>query len=182
VLFRSYYILAAAEASTNLARYDGVRYGYRAQNFDDLSELYKRSRTEGFGREVQRRILLGTFALSSGYYDAYFKKAAKARRLIQEDFLKALSVSDFILAPVSSISAWPFGSFTDDPLTQYQLDVMTLPLNLAGLPGISLPCGMGSDALPVGVQLMGTFFKERSLLEAALSLEKIFPKLPKAEL
>ncbi|MDR2404779.1 MAG: Asp-tRNA(Asn)/Glu-tRNA(Gln) amidotransferase subunit GatA [Deltaproteobacteria bacterium] len=178
----SYYILAAAEASTNLARYDGVRYGFRASDFDSLSELYKKSRTLGLGREVRRRILLGTFVLSSGYYDAYFKKAAKVRRLIQEDFLKAFKESDFILAPVSSIPAWPFGSFTEDPLTQYQLDIMTLPLNLAGLPGISLPCGMGPDSLPVGVQLMGPFFKERSLLEAALLLERIFPTLPVCEL
>jgi aspartyl-tRNA(Asn)/glutamyl-tRNA(Gln) amidotransferase subunit A len=174
----TYYILAAAEASTNLARYDGVRYGYRAADYGDLSDLYKKSRTAGLGREVRRRILLGTFVLSSGYYDAYFKKAARVRRLIQEDFLSTLEESDFILAPVSSIPAWPFGSFTEDPLTQYQLDIMTLPLNLAGGPGLSLPCGLGPDSLPVGIQLLGPSFKERSLLEAGLLLERIFPKLP----
>jgi aspartyl-tRNA(Asn)/glutamyl-tRNA(Gln) amidotransferase subunit A len=177
----AYYVIAAAEASTNLARYDGVRYGLRAREYGDLSDLYRRSRTQGLGREVRRRILLGTFALSSGYYDAYFKKAAKARRLIQEDFRAALSESDFILAPVSSIPAWPFGSFTEDPLTQYQLDIMTLPLNLAGGPGVSLPAGLGPDGLPVGVQLLGPPFRERSLLEAALLLEGLFPKLPPAE-
>ncbi|MDR2199571.1 MAG: Asp-tRNA(Asn)/Glu-tRNA(Gln) amidotransferase subunit GatA [Deltaproteobacteria bacterium] len=173
-----YYILAAAEASTNLARYDGARYGYRAEKYGDLSDMYKKSRTGGLGREVRRRILLGTFVLSSGYYDAYYKKAAQARRLIRDEYLKTLEEADFILAPVSSIPAWPFGSFTEDPLTQYQLDIMTLPLNLAGGPGLSLPCGEGSDGLPVGVQLMGEPFKERSLLEAGLALERMFPKPP----
>ncbi|MDR2350783.1 MAG: Asp-tRNA(Asn)/Glu-tRNA(Gln) amidotransferase subunit GatA [Deltaproteobacteria bacterium] len=176
----TYYVLAASEASTNLARYDGVRYGHRAKKYDDLLSLYVNSRTEGFGKEVKRRILLGTFALSSGYYDAYFKKAAKVRRLIREDFEKALEGADLILAPVSSIPAWPFGAFTDDPLTQYQLDVMTLPLNLAGGPGLSLPAGLGDDGLPVGVQLFGKPFGEKKLLEAGLLLEKIFPALPAA--
>ncbi|MDR2352174.1 MAG: Asp-tRNA(Asn)/Glu-tRNA(Gln) amidotransferase subunit GatA [Deltaproteobacteria bacterium] len=173
----TYYILAAAEASTNLARYDGVRYGFQEEAVE-LIELYRKSRTLGLGKETQRRILLGTFVLSSGYYDAYYKKAAQVRRLIQEDFVKTFQKATLILAPVSSIPAWPFGSFTEDPLTQYQLDIMTLPLNLAGLPGISLPAGLGSDGLPVGVQLMGPGFQEKKLLEAALLLEKIFPKLP----
>jgi aspartyl-tRNA(Asn)/glutamyl-tRNA(Gln) amidotransferase subunit A len=177
-----YYVIAAAEASTNLARYDGVRYGVRAQGYRDLLGMYRQSRTEGLGREVRRRILLGTFALSSGYYDAYYKKAAQVRRLIQEDYLRVLEKADFILAPVSSIPAWPFGSFTEDPLTQYQLDIMTLPLNLAGGPGLSLPAGMGPDGLPVGLQLMGPPFAERPLLEAGLALEGIFPKLPEAAL
>jgi aspartyl-tRNA(Asn)/glutamyl-tRNA(Gln) amidotransferase subunit A len=175
----TYYILAAAEASTNLARYDGVRYGSRKPGNGELMDLYRTSRTLGLGRETRRRILLGTFVLSSGYYDAYFKKASQVRRLIKEDFEKTLSGADFILAPVSSVPAWPFGSFIEDPLTMYQLDVMTLSLNLFGGPGISLPAGLGSDGLPVGVQLLGPAFAEKSLLEAALTLEGIFPPLPK---
>jgi aspartyl-tRNA(Asn)/glutamyl-tRNA(Gln) amidotransferase subunit A len=174
----TYYILAAAEASTNLARYDGVRYGVREKGTGDLLSLYKSSRTHGFGRETRRRILLGTFALSSGYYDAYFKKAAQVRRLIEEDFINVLGQADFILAPVSSIPAWPFGSFTDDPLTQYQLDIMTLPLNLYGGAGLSLPAGLGADGLPVGIQVLGAPFKEKSLLELGVLLENIFPPLP----
>jgi aspartyl-tRNA(Asn)/glutamyl-tRNA(Gln) amidotransferase subunit A len=174
----AYYVIAAAEASTNLARYDGVRYGYRSPAKGDLAGLYRESRTRGLGREARRRILLGTFALSSGYYDAYFKKAAQVRRLIQEDFLRVYRDFDFVLAPVSSIPAWPFGSFTEDPLTQYQLDIMTLPLNLAGGPGLSLPAGLGEDGLPVGVQLLGPSFREKALLEAGLVLEGIFPRLP----
>ncbi|MDR2461022.1 MAG: Asp-tRNA(Asn)/Glu-tRNA(Gln) amidotransferase subunit GatA [Deltaproteobacteria bacterium] len=174
----TYYILAAAEASTNLARYDGVRYGVRDPGDGDLLSLYKSSRTHGFGKETRRRILLGTFALSSGYYDAYYKKAAQVRRLIGEDFNEALGQADFILAPVSSISAWPFGSFTEDPLTQYQLDIMTLPLNLYGGAGLSLPAGLGGDGLPVGIQVTSRPFKEKSLLEMGTLLEEIFPSLP----
>ncbi|MDR1166927.1 MAG: Asp-tRNA(Asn)/Glu-tRNA(Gln) amidotransferase subunit GatA [Deltaproteobacteria bacterium] len=174
----TYYILASAEASTNLARYDGVRYGFRASESSELAGLYRDSRSKGLGQEAQRRILLGTFVLSSGYYDAYYKKAAQIRRLIQEDFVKAFGEADFILAPVSSIPPWPFGAFTEDPLTQYQLDVMTVPLNLAGCPGLSLPVGLGADGLPVGVQLWGPSFGEQGLLEAGSLLEKIFPPLP----
>jgi aspartyl-tRNA(Asn)/glutamyl-tRNA(Gln) amidotransferase subunit A len=173
----AYYILASAEASTNLARYDGVRYGYRAPERSGLTDLYLGSRSHGFGPEVRRRILLGTFVLSSGYYEAYFRKAAQVRRLIQQDYNRALESCDFLLAPVSSIPAWPFGSFTDDPLTIYQLDMMTLPLNLAGAPGLSLPAGLGSDGLPVGIQLMGRAFDEASLLAAGSLVEKIFPPI-----
>ncbi|MDR2611289.1 MAG: Asp-tRNA(Asn)/Glu-tRNA(Gln) amidotransferase subunit GatA [Deltaproteobacteria bacterium] len=178
----AYYVIAAAEASTNLARYDGVRYGYRSPARGDLASLYRESRTRGLGREARRRILLGTFALSSGYYDAYFKKAAQVRRLILEDFQRVYRDFDFILAPVSSIPAWPFGSFTEDPLTQYQLDIMTLPLNLAGGPGLSLPAGLGGDGLPVGVQILGPAFREKALLEAGLLLEGILPRLPEPPL
>jgi aspartyl-tRNA(Asn)/glutamyl-tRNA(Gln) amidotransferase subunit A len=173
----AYYILAAAEASTNLARYDGVRYGYRVPERSGLIDLYLSSRTQGFGPEVRRRILLGTFVLSSGYYDAYFRKAAQVRRLIQQDYNQALEDCNFLLAPVSSIAAWPFGSFIDDPLTVYQLDMMTLPLNLAGAPGLSLPAGLGSDGLPVGIQLLGRAFDEAALLAAGAQLEKVFPPL-----
>ncbi|MDR1035460.1 MAG: Asp-tRNA(Asn)/Glu-tRNA(Gln) amidotransferase subunit GatA [Deltaproteobacteria bacterium] len=174
----AYYVLAAAEASTNLARYDGVRYGYRTPAKGDLLSLYRESRTAGLGPEARRRILLGTFALSSGYYDAYYKKAAQVRRLIHDEYVETLRKHDFILAPVSSIPAWPFGSFTEDPLTQYQLDVMTLPLNLAGGPGLSLPAGLGGDGLPVGIQILGPHFREKALLEAGLLLESLFPRLP----
>ncbi|MDR1110968.1 MAG: Asp-tRNA(Asn)/Glu-tRNA(Gln) amidotransferase subunit GatA [Deltaproteobacteria bacterium] len=172
----TYYILAAAEASTNLARYDGVRYGHRSGGDPGLLALYRDSRTEGLGQEVRRRIMLGTFVLSSGYYEAYFRKAAQVRRLIQEDYRKALEGCDFLLAPVSSIPAWPFGSFTDDPLTAYQLDMMTLPLNLVGAPGLSMPAGLGGG-LPVGLQLMGRAFDEAGLLSAAKALERILPPL-----
>ncbi|MDR1487064.1 MAG: Asp-tRNA(Asn)/Glu-tRNA(Gln) amidotransferase subunit GatA [Deltaproteobacteria bacterium] len=173
----SYYILASAEASTNLARYDGVRYGYRAPDRSGLAELYLSSRSHGFGPEVQRRILLGTFVLSSGYYDAYFRKAAQVRRLIQQQYDAALESCQFLLAPVSSIPAWPFGSFTNDPLTIYQLDMMTLPLNLAGAPGLSLPCGLGADGLPVGIQIMGRAFDESALLKAGSLIEQVFPPI-----
>ncbi|MDR0621006.1 MAG: Asp-tRNA(Asn)/Glu-tRNA(Gln) amidotransferase subunit GatA [Deltaproteobacteria bacterium] len=170
----TYYILAAAEASTNLARYDGVRYGYRSEGDPELLALYRHSRTEGLGREVRRRIMLGTFVLSSGYYDAYYKKAAQVRRLILNDYQRALGECDYLLAPVSSIPAWPLGSFTDDPLTVYQLDMMTLPLNLVGGPGLSLPAGK-SRGLPVGVQLWGPSFSEAGLLSAGSLLEKLLP-------
>jgi aspartyl-tRNA(Asn)/glutamyl-tRNA(Gln) amidotransferase subunit A len=172
----TYYILAAAEASTNLARYDGVRYGYRAADDPELIALYRLSRTAAMGAEVRRRIMLGTFVLSSGYYDAYYRKAAQVRRLIQEDYLKALSECDYLLAPVSSIPAWPFGAFTGDPLTVYQLDMMTLPLNLVGAPGLSLPAGL-SGGLPVGLQLMGRHFDEAGLLAASALLAKILPPI-----
>jgi aspartyl-tRNA(Asn)/glutamyl-tRNA(Gln) amidotransferase subunit A len=178
----TYYILAAAEASTNLARYDGVRYGHRYSGESNLFELYNWSRSQGLGSEAKRRILLGTFVLSSGYYEAYFRKAAQVRRLILEDFKKALLACDFILSPVSTIPPWPFGSFDCDPLTLYQMDMMTLPLNLAGWPGLSLPVGLGSDGLPVGLQLFGPPFGEASLLSVGLLLEEIFPKLSLPEL
>jgi aspartyl-tRNA(Asn)/glutamyl-tRNA(Gln) amidotransferase subunit A len=169
----AYYILAAAEASTNLARYDGVRYGVRSRGSSpELMETYLASRTAGLGREVRRRILLGTFVLSSGYYDAYFRKAAQVRRLIRDDYLGALGKCDLLLAPVSSIPAWPFGAFTGEPLTVYQLDMMTLPLNLAGGPGLSIPAGLGADGLPVGWQLMGRPFGESELLSAGLAVER----------
>jgi aspartyl-tRNA(Asn)/glutamyl-tRNA(Gln) amidotransferase subunit A len=173
-----YYILAAAEASTNLARYDGVRYGFRAQDHEsDLLALYRDTRTQALGQEVRRRITLGTFVLSSGYYDAYFRKAAQVRRLIHDDYQRALTECDLLLSPVSSILAWPFGAFTADPLTAYQLDMMTLPLNIVGAPGLSLPAGLSRGRLPVGLQLMGRSFGERFLLEAGQTLERILPPL-----
>ena len=163
----AYYVLATAEASSNLARYDGIRYGRRAEHPKDLADLYVRSRTEGFGDEVQRRILLGTYVLSSGYYDAYYRKAAQVRRLIREDFQRVLCVCDALIAPVSPVPAWKLGSKVDDPLTTYLMDIFTVSLNLAGLPGLAFPVGLaGSEGsrLPVGMQLMGSPFAEGALL------------------
>jgi aspartyl-tRNA(Asn)/glutamyl-tRNA(Gln) amidotransferase subunit A len=173
----TYYILATAEASTNLARYDGVRYGLRQEGAVDLDELYAKTRELGLGPEVRRRILLGTFVLSSGYYEAYYKKAAQIRRLIFADIQKALTACDFLLSPVSSLSAWPLGSFLDDPLTVYQMDLMTLPLNLYGGPGLTLGAGLGADNLPVGAQLWGRPFDEERLLAAGATLESLWPPL-----
>ena len=174
----AYYILGTAEASTNLARFDGVRYGFRSENPRDLTELYTASRSQSLGPEVKRRIILGTFALSAGYYEAYYKKAARVRRLIRNDFNNLLNEFDFICSPVSSIPAWDFDAFIDDPLTAYQLDLMTLPVNLAGLPALSQPVGRTPDGgLPVGFQLVGRAFEEKNLLSAGLALEEIFPPL-----
>ncbi|MCH5276916.1 MAG: Asp-tRNA(Asn)/Glu-tRNA(Gln) amidotransferase subunit GatA [Desulfovibrionaceae bacterium] len=158
----AYYILATAEAGSNLARYDGVRYGRRAQDAKNLDDLYTRSRTEGFGEEVQRRILLGAFVLSAGYYDAYYRKAAQVRRLIRQDYDEALTRCDALLAPVSPVPAWPLGGVSD-PLQMYLMDIFTLSLNLAGLPGLTVPVGF-ADGLPVGMQLMGRPFGEEVLL------------------
>lgn len=164
----AYYIMAAAEAGSNLARYDGVRYGHRADNPASLEDLYVRSRTEGFGEEVQRRILLGAYVLSSGYYDAYYRKAAQVRRLIRQDYDDALKLCDAMLAPVSPVTAWKLGE-VHDPLQMYLMDIFTLSLNLAGLPGLSLPVGF-SNGLPVGMQLMGRPLDEASLLNIGWTL------------
>ncbi len=174
----SYYLIASAEASTNLARYDGVRYGRRAENPKDLTDLYRSSRSQFLGPEVKRRIILGTFALSSGYYDAYFRKAAQVRRLIREDYYQALTKCDFLFSPVTTLPAWDLGSFAADPLAAYQLDLMTLPVNLAGLPALSLPVGLGGESnLPFGMQLIGRPFDECGLLGAGQALEELFPPL-----
>ncbi len=158
----AYYIIASAEASSNLARYDGVRYGHRSAQPKNLEELYNSSRTEGFGEEVQRRILLGTYVLSAGYYDAYYRKAAQVRRLIREDYENALKECDALIAPVSPIVAWNKGSVTD-PLQMYQMDIFTLSLNLAGLPGLAIPVGMAEN-MPVGMQILGSAFEESKIL------------------
>ena len=167
----SYYILAAAEASSNLARYDGVRYGHRTAAPKNLEDMYTSSRTEGFGPEVQRRILLGSYVLSAGYYDAYYRKAAQVRRLIRQDYLNALESCDMLLAPVSPVPAWQMGHMSEDPLQMYFMDIFTLSLNLAGLPGLSIPVGM-SGGLPVGVQLMGRAFDEGRLFLAGDKLTR----------
>ena len=176
----AYYIVASAEASTNLARYDGVRYGCRSGGPGGLTDLYVSSRSRSLGPEVRRRIILGTFALSSGYYEAYFQKAARVRRLIRDDYAEALAGCDFLLSPVSPLPAWDLGSFIDDPVATYGLDIMTLPVNMAGLPALAFPAGLGpSGGMPVGLQLIGRPFEEMGLISAGLALEEAFPPLLK---
>ncbi len=174
----TYYIIATAEASSNLSRFDGVRYGRRASDVEDLMDLYVRSRTEGFGDEVQRRIIIGTYVLSAGYYDAYYRKAAQVRRRIREDFLAALEGCDLLAGAVSPTTAWTLGAMADDPLAMYLMDIFTISLNLAGLPGISIPVGLGQESrLPVGLQLIGKPFDETTLLQAGCVLERAIPSL-----
>ena len=168
----AYYILATAEASSNLARYDGVKYGYRAKGAKDLFELYVKSRSEGFGAEVKRRIMLGTYALSSGYYDAYYAKAQKVRSLIKQDFDQAFQELDIIVTPTAPTAAFKVGEKTEDPLQMYLSDIFTNSVNLAGIPGISLPCGLTSNELPIGLQLLAKPFDEGGLLQTAFALEK----------
>lgn len=168
----TYYILAPAEASSNLARYDGVRYGYRNKEAEGLSQMYAQTRDEGFGKEVKRRIILGTFVLSSGYYDAYYLKALKVRRLIKQDFDNAFMKVDLIASPTSPVPAFKLGERTEDPLSMYMSDVLTVCCNLAGLPGISIPCGFTKSKLPVGLQLIGRPFEEERILQAAYAYEQ----------
>jgi aspartyl-tRNA(Asn)/glutamyl-tRNA(Gln) amidotransferase subunit A len=170
-----YYIIATAEASSNLARYDGVRYGFRAEDPKDLREMYKRTREEGFGTEVKRRIMLGTYVLSSGYYDAYYLKAQKVRTLIQRDFLNAFENCDAVLTPTSPTPAFRLGEKTDDPLSMYLSDIYTCMANLAGVPGISVPCGLTPTGLPVGFQLMGRHWGEADILRLAHAYEQAHP-------
>ncbi len=175
----TYYIIVMAEASSNLARYDGVRYGIRAKGAKDLMEMYVETRSRGFGPEVQRRIILGTYVLSAGYYDAYYRKAAQVRRIIQEDFIEAFKQCDVICAPVSPVIPFKIGEKIDDPLTMYLTDIFTTPLNLAGLPGISLPIGLGKKVrVPVGIQFIAPPFKEGLLLQVAQEVEKEIFKIP----
>lgn len=168
----AYYIIAPAEASSNLARYDGVRYGRRDLEPDSLIELYKKSRSQGFGEEVKRRILIGTYALSSGYYDAYYKKASQVRTLIVEDYKNAFSQCDVLVSPVTPTPAWKIGEKASDPLSVYLSDLLTIPANLAGVPGMSVPCGFSKAGLPIGLQLQGSHFSEETLLKVAYNLEQ----------
>lgn len=168
----TYYILATAEASSNLARYDGVKYGYRTKNPKDLFEMYIRSRQEGFGPEVKRRIMLGTYALSSGYYEAYYKKAQQVRRLIKEDFDRAFESVDVIITPTSPTPAFKIGEKTKDPLQMYLSDIFTISVNLAGIPAISIPCGFSSDNLPIGLQIFGKHFDEETIFRLGYAFEK----------
>ncbi|OLD36198.1 MAG: aspartyl/glutamyl-tRNA amidotransferase subunit A, partial [Myxococcales bacterium 13_1_40CM_2_68_15] len=173
----TYYIVATAEASSNLARYDGVRYGYRARA-GQLLEMYEKTRAEGFGAEVKRRIMLGTYALSAGYYDAYYLRAQKVRTLIRRDFDQAFATVDAVVSPTSPTTAFRLGEKLDDPLAMYLSDVYTVPVNLAGLPGISVPCGFDSKGLPVGLQLIGKPFDEETLLRMARAAEPAEHRLP----
>jgi aspartyl-tRNA(Asn)/glutamyl-tRNA(Gln) amidotransferase subunit A len=168
----TYYLVATAEASSNLARYDGVHYGHRAKGHGDLIDMYCRSRGEGFGKEVQRRIMLGTYALSSGYKDAYYVKALKVRRLIKEDFDRAFAECDVVMGPTSPTAAFKVGEKTADPLAMYLSDIYTISCNLAGLPGISIPCGFTKAGLPVGLQILGPPFEEEKLLRIARMHER----------
>jgi len=168
----SYYVIAPAEASSNLSRFDGVRYGYRAADYSDLNDLYTRSRTQGFGEEVKRRILIGTYVLSHGYYDAYYLQAQRVRRLIANDFVAAFKQCDVIMGPTSPSTAFKIGEKTDDPVQMYLSDIYTLAVNLAGLPGMSIPCGF-AEQLPVGLQLIGNYFAEARLLNIAHRYQQV---------
>lgn len=166
-----YYLIAPAEASSNLARFDGVRYGYRDQSADSLIDMYRRTRSQGFGDEVKRRILIGTYALSAGYYDAYYKKASQVRTLIKNDFATAFKDCDLIASPVVPTPAWKIGAKANDPLALYLTDILTLSANLAGIPGMSVPCGFDRQGLPIGLQLQAAHFNEEVLLRAARNIE-----------
>ncbi len=168
----AYYLIAMGEASANLARYDGIRYGYRAGGAQDLRELYRKTRSQGFGTEVKRRIMLGTYALSAGYYDAYYLKAQKVRTLIRQDFERAFEECDVLLAPVAPTTAFRLGENLEDPLQMYLNDIYTASVNLAGIPGISIPFATASNGLPIGLQLLGPPFQEETLLRAAYTLEQ----------
>ena len=167
----TYYIISCAEASSNLGRFDGIRYGHRAKNFSNVKELFKNSRSEGFGEEVKRRIILGTYVLSSGYYDAYYKKAQQVRTLVKSKFDEAFSEYDVILTPTSPTTAFKIGEKTNTPLEMYLSDICTVSVNVAGLPGISIPCGVDSKGLPIGMQLIGKKFSEETLIKAAHAYE-----------
>jgi aspartyl-tRNA(Asn)/glutamyl-tRNA(Gln) amidotransferase subunit A len=167
-----YYIIAPAEASSNLSRFDGVRFGHRAKHYDDLLDMYKKSRAEGFGPEVKRRIMIGTYVLSHGYYDAYYLQAQKLRRMIADDFQACFTECDVIAGPVAPTVAWKIGDKGDDPVASYLADIFTLPASLAGLPGMSLPAGFGEGGMPVGLQLIGNYFDEASLLQAAHAFQR----------
>ena len=168
-----YYIIAPAEASSNLSRFDGVKFGHRAKNYTDLVDMYKKTRAEGFGDEVKRRIMIGTYVLSHGYYDAYYLQAQKIRRMIADDFQQAFKSCDVIAGPVAPTVAWKLGGHGNDPLADYLADIFTLPASLAGLPGMSVPAGFGEGGMPVGLQLIGNYFSEAKLLNLAHQLQQV---------
>ncbi|MFD1850759.1 Asp-tRNA(Asn)/Glu-tRNA(Gln) amidotransferase subunit GatA [Oceanobacillus bengalensis] len=168
----TYYLLSSSEASANLARFDGVRYGVRSENADNMIDMFKMSRSEGFGKEVKRRIMLGTFALSSGYYDAYYKKAQKVRTLIKNDFDKIFEDYDVVIGPTTPTPAFKVGEKINDPLTMYANDILTIPVNLAGVPGISVPCGFSENGLPIGLQIIGKHFDESTVYRTAHAFEQ----------
>ena len=169
----AYYVIAPAEASSNLSRYDGVRYGYRAPEYRDLRDMYRKTRAQGFGAEAKRRILIGTYVLSHGYYDAYYLKAQKIRRLIARDFTEAFRRCDLIMGPAAPSVAFDVGTRNDDPVQMYLDDLYTIPINLAGLPGLSIPCGFGDKGRPVGLQIVGNYFDEARMLSAAHAFQQV---------
>ena len=168
----AYYLIAPAEASSNLARYDGVKYGYRHPGETDLRDMYEITRAEGFGAEVKRRIMLGTYALSAGYYDAYYRKASQVRTLIRQDFEEAFKACDLIVTPTAPTPPFRLGEKLNNPLQMYLSDIFTIPANLAGLPGISIPCGLSSRGLPIGLQIIGNLFEEEKIIHGAYCLEQ----------
>lgn len=168
----AYYIIAPSEASANLARYDGVRYGQRIEDAENLMDMYTRTRAAGFGAEVKRRIMIGTYALSAGYYDAYYLQAQKVRTLIKQDFEKAFESVDVLVSPTAPTTAFKAGDKSSDPLSMYLIDLMTIPANLAGLPGMSVPCGFDSQGLPIGLQIIGNVLREDQVLQAAYAYEQ----------
>ncbi len=169
----TYYVIATAEASANLARFDGVRYGHRTKGARTLSEMYRKSRDEGFGAEVKRRIMLGTYALSSGYYDAYYLKAQRVRTLLTRDFEEAFQKVDAIVTPTAPTPAFKIGEKADDPLSMYLADIYTVTADLAGVPGISVPCGQTQSGLPIGLQILGRHFDESTVLRVAAAIERL---------
>ena len=171
----AYYVIACAEASSNLARFDGVKYGYRTADYEGLHNMYKKTRSEGFGAEVKRRIMLGSFVLSSGYYDAYYLKALRTKAMIKQEFDKAFAKYDVILGPAAPSTAPLLGSSLDDPMKMYLGDIYTISVNLAGLPGISLPCGIDKKGLPIGLQLIGDCFNEKKIIQIAYAFEQTRP-------
>ncbi len=176
----AYYMISSAEASSNLARFDGVKYGYRAEKFDDLLDLYAQTRSEGFGAEVKRGIMIGTYALSSGYYDAYYKKAQQVRTMVMQDFDKAFETYDVLVTPTAPTTAFGIGEKTSDPLQMYLADICTVSVNIGGLPAIVLPCGYDENGLPIGLQIIGKPFGEAAILNAAYALEKTITKVKPA--
>jgi aspartyl-tRNA(Asn)/glutamyl-tRNA(Gln) amidotransferase subunit A len=169
----AYYVLAPAEASSNLSRYDGVRYGYRAPEYEDLLDMYRKTRAQGFGAEVKRRILIGTYVLSHGYYDAYYLQAQKIRRLIARDFSAAFGQCDVIMGPAAPSVAFDLGAKTGDAVQMYLDDLYTIPINLAGLPGMSIPCGFGNKGRPVGLQIVGNYWSEARMLSCAHAYQQV---------
>ena len=167
----AYYMISSAEASSNLARYDGIRYGFRAEEYSDLVDLYKKTRSQGFGDEVKRRIMLGTYALSSGYYDAYYKKAMQVRTIIKADFDQVFGGCDVLLTPTAPTTAFGIGEKTSNPLEMYLTDIYTVPVNIAGIPGVSIPCGLDNSGMPIGMQLLGPILSEETLLKVAWAFE-----------
>lgn len=176
----AYYMISSAEASSNLARFDGVKYGFRAEKFEDLFDLYAQTRSEGFGAEVKRRIMIGTYALSSGYYDAYYKKAQQVRTMVMQDFEKAFETYDVLVTPTAPTTAYGIGEKTSDPLQMYMGDICTVSVNIGGLPAIVLPCGYDQNGMPIGLQIIGKPFGEAAILNAAYALEKTITKVKPA--